>query len=175
MYMRHHSQNHSYVIPPKGFTIIELLIVVAIIGLMSSLGLAALTDARLDARDKRRIADLRQIHKALELYFVDNHTFPLESEGANGNIATNETFRNLIEPYVDGNLTDPAANGNNSYYYYYDGSHTCGTRTYAVLFASQMDKAENANYDEFYNITCGGVLDGEGRGGGTESYNIRLN
>ena len=35
-----------------------------------------------------------------------------------------------------------------------------------------MDKPENANYSEFLSATCGGVLDGEGRGGGTESYNI---
>lgn len=158
----------------RGFTIIELLIVVAILGILSAVVLSILTDARLDARDKRRVADLEQIVKALELYHVDNRSYPRESEGANGNISTNETFKSLMAPYLSGTLTDPAGLGNDTFFYYYDGSHTCGNRTYAVVFARQMDKPSNANYDDFLSTTCNGVLDGEGRGGGTESYNIRL-
>lgn len=165
----HSQQNRFYV---RGFTIIELLVVVAVIGMLSSVVLALLSDARLDARDKRRIADLQQIQKALELYHVDHATFPRESEGANGNIATNETFKTMLAPHVSGILADPAGVGNATFYYYYDGAHVCGSRSYAVLFARQMDKPANANYDQFLNTTCAGVLDGEGRGGGAESYNL---
>lgn len=159
---------------PKGFTLIELIVVIAIFGMLFSIVLATLTDARLDARDKRRIADLNQLKGALELYYVDNFSYPRESEGANGNIATNETFRTMMQPYVSGILADPVGVGNDTLFYYYDGSHTCGNRKHAVIFARQMDKAENSNYDEFATVTCGGVLDGEGRGGGSESYNVRL-
>jgi len=156
----------------RGFTIIELLVVVAVIGTLSSIVLAILSDARLDARDKRRVADVQQIQKALELYYVDHNTYPRESEGANGNTATNETFQEMLAPYISGKLVDPAGVGNNTFYYYYDGAHTCGNRSYAVLFARQMDLPENANYDAFLNTTCTGILDGEGRGGGEASYNI---
>ena len=53
----------------RGFTLIELLVVIAIIGILASIVLASLSSARLKGRDARRIADLKQIQLALELYF----------------------------------------------------------------------------------------------------------
>lgn len=156
----------------RGFTLIELIVVLAVIGFLASIIFVMLTDARLDARDKRRIEDLKQIERALHLYVTDHQHFPKQSEGANGDTATNATFLALIKPYLQGTPIDPAGAGNGTFYYYYDGVHQCGTKTFAVLFARQMEKPENSNYDSFLNTTCSGVLDGEGRGGGTESYNI---
>ena len=53
----------------SGFTLIELLVVIAIIGLLSSMTLASLNIARLKARDARRVADIRELQVALELYY----------------------------------------------------------------------------------------------------------
>lgn len=156
----------------RGFTLIELIVVVAIIGFLSSVGIVSFSEAQKDARDKRRIADLRNIQSALELYHVDHAGFPRENQGANGNISTNQTFLNLIGPYLQGIPVDPTGPGSDTFYYYYDGRHLCGNRYYAVIFARQMSDPGNANYQEFLNETCGGTLDGEGRGGGQESYNI---
>ena len=61
---------------PKGFTLIELLIVIAIIGLLSTTAVISLNMARLKARDTRRKADLRQISKALDLYYDAYSYFP---------------------------------------------------------------------------------------------------
>jgi len=60
----------------KGFTLIELLVVIAIIGILSSVVLASLNTARKKSRDARRVADVKQIQIALEVYFVDNGTYP---------------------------------------------------------------------------------------------------
>ncbi len=61
----------------KGFTLIELLVVIAIIGLLSTLAVVALNSARLKARDAKRIADIKQIQTALELYYNDNNGYPI--------------------------------------------------------------------------------------------------
>ncbi len=60
----------------KGFTLIELLVVIAIIGILSSVVLASLNSARVKARDARRVADLKQIQVALELYYDANSHYP---------------------------------------------------------------------------------------------------
>lgn len=52
-----------------GFTLIELLVVIAIIGVLASIVLASLNSAREKSRDARRVADIKQIQLALELYF----------------------------------------------------------------------------------------------------------
>ncbi|MFA6423794.1 MAG: prepilin-type N-terminal cleavage/methylation domain-containing protein [Candidatus Magasanikbacteria bacterium] len=61
----------------KGFTLIELLIVIAIIGLLSTLAVVALGSARVKARDSKRLADLKQLQTALELYYTDQNAYPV--------------------------------------------------------------------------------------------------
>lgn len=56
----------------RGFTLIELLVVIAIIGILSSVVLASLNGARRKGRDARRIADVKQLQLALELYYDSN-------------------------------------------------------------------------------------------------------
>ena len=60
----------------KGFTLIELLVVIAIIGLLSTLSVLALNSARARSRDAKRIADVKQIQTALEMYYNENNTYP---------------------------------------------------------------------------------------------------
>ena len=60
----------------RGFTLIELLVVIAIIGILSSVVLASLNDARQKSRDAKRIADVKQLQLALELYYDSNGSYP---------------------------------------------------------------------------------------------------
>ena len=61
----------------RGFTLIELLVVIAVIGILAGVILASLNSARAKARDAQRISQLREIQKALELYYTDNGSYPV--------------------------------------------------------------------------------------------------
>src|SRR3989338_886658 len=52
----------------KGFTLVELLVVVAIIGLLAGIAVVSVNSVRVKARDARRLADAKQLQNALELY-----------------------------------------------------------------------------------------------------------
>lgn len=60
----------------NGFTLVELLVVIAIIGLLASVILVAVNTSRIKARDAKRLTDLAQITKALEIYYSQNGTYP---------------------------------------------------------------------------------------------------
>ncbi len=51
-----------------GFTLIEILVVLAIIGLLTGLVFTATNKARSRARDARRMSDMRQVFTAQEMY-----------------------------------------------------------------------------------------------------------
>ncbi len=57
----------------KSFTLIELLIVIAILGILSTLFLPNFMAAREKTRDTQRKSDLKQIQKALEMYRQDQN------------------------------------------------------------------------------------------------------
>lgn len=60
----------------KGFTLIELLVVIAIIGLLASVVLVSLNSARQKSRDAKRVSDMNQLAKALELFYNDAAGYP---------------------------------------------------------------------------------------------------
>ncbi len=64
----------------RAFTLIELLIVLAIISVLATVVMVGGEQARSKARDAQRISDLSQIQVALEAYFeaspMSAHTYP---------------------------------------------------------------------------------------------------
>jgi len=60
----------------KGFTLIELLIVVAIIGIIVAIAIPNLLNAIQRAKQKRTMADMRNMGTATEAYAVDNNRYP---------------------------------------------------------------------------------------------------
>lgn len=71
----------------KGFTLIELLVVIAIIGILAAVVLASLNTAREKSRDASRIQTLKEVQKALELYYSENGNYPIYSGTWSGSSA----------------------------------------------------------------------------------------
>ena len=115
----------------KGFTLLELLVVIGIIGLLASILVLNLTSARRRARDTKRVADVRNLQTATEDYFGKNGKYPA-------------TLANLV---TDGHIPvwplDPLAptgttcTGNSDYCYYY--AIYPATNPYSYHFGASME------------------------------------
>ena len=69
----------------RGFTIVELLIVIVVIAILAAITIVAYNGIQQRARDSQRSSDIATIIKALELYYVDNGQYP----AAGGSTAIN--------------------------------------------------------------------------------------
>lgn len=60
----------------KGFTILELLVSMAIIAILAAVTLATITGIKQKSRDGKRLSDMREITKALNLYSNNHGRYP---------------------------------------------------------------------------------------------------
>lgn len=60
----------------RGFTLLELLVIIALVGIISSILLTMLNQSRMKTRDGRRISDIKQIQVAVALYESNKGVYP---------------------------------------------------------------------------------------------------
>jgi uncharacterized protein (TIGR02145 family)/prepilin-type N-terminal cleavage/methylation domain-containing protein len=132
----------------KAFTLIELLVVIAIIGLLATISVIALNNARAKARDVKRVADVKQVQTALELFFNDMGRYPTAAEFNSGSLFSTST--NSTTTYM---ATIPAAPNPA------DGG--CSSTTNQYIYSSASDGST-------YNLSfCAGGQTGALAGGGS--------
>jgi len=90
----------------RGFTMVELLVVISIIGILTTILYANFSQGRLQARDKVRKAELKELQLAIELYKAQNDSYP-------ANLSA------LTPDFIDQVPDDP---GGGTYTYSTDGS-----------------------------------------------------
>jgi type IV pilus assembly protein PilE len=85
----------------KGFTIVELLIVIVIIGILATIGFVAFSGAQNKANKSKAQSTLSQVKSKLGEYYAENNTYPadkdavstyLTSPAGGSNTALNTTF-----------------------------------------------------------------------------------
>lgn len=116
----------------KGFSLIELMVVIGITSLMMTLLYASFSSIRARERDKRRLADIRMVQLALETYWNKFGNYPPSDGNGMGGWDTpgDGTF---LTPLVSngllpGHVFDPKENdayGNYRYYLYPAGTNGC--------------------------------------------------
>lgn len=109
----------------KGFSLIELLIVIAIMAILGSLALSAFSTARKQGRDTTRKGDLAQYKVALEQYYTANNSYPTtggavhNSETSVGSVFTTS---GPLSSFMGGNPPRGLSIPNKKYYYASDGT-----------------------------------------------------
>lgn len=108
----------------QGFTIVELLIVVVVIGVLAAIVIVAYNGITASANDSKRVSDLRSLAKVIEIYKVENggyprcgatgpNTTPSLSSGTAQSCLADE----LVPNYIGAIPVDPTNSG--SYIYRY--------------------------------------------------------
>lgn len=99
-----------------GFTLVELLVCVAIIGLLAALGIPRVSNAIMTSRQAQVQADLKLIHTALTQHFLDRGYYPnkLNNLKTNGYLPSRMSFRSPVSGHwyfyaVDDNTSSRAA------------------------------------------------------------------
>ncbi len=65
----------------KGFTLIEIMVVIAIVGVLTTIVAGNFTTTQLKARDTQRKNDISQLQRALEAYVNDHGSYPPSAAG----------------------------------------------------------------------------------------------
>ncbi len=104
-------------LPPRGFTLIELLVVIAIIGILSSVVLASVNSARTKANDTKRKAELVELQKALDIYYIDKGMVPGNPSSGSWSTA-DAALQALVTGGYIGKI--PVSADSSQPYYYYE-------------------------------------------------------
>jgi general secretion pathway protein G len=136
----------------QGFTLIELMVVILIIGLLATIVVQNLRSATDRAKRVKAQADISQIKSGLDRYYLDAGSYPTSDQGLNA-LMTAPTSGNIPHdwegPYLEKIPPDPWGN---AYFYQSDGTNY----TLKSFGADGVEGGEGKNADIDGSSTSGG-------------------
>lgn len=125
----------------KGFTIVELLIVIVVISILAAITIVTYNGISSRARDSARLDTMSQLKKSIEAYYAINGNYPMCSGNTICISTTYAGWGDISLLIANGPLKDPK-NTNGQYgYYYARGFKKTGATTFS-----------NPNTDQEYII-----------------------
>ena len=129
----------------RGFTLIEIMVVVVILGLLAAIVAPNVIRRIDDAQVAKAKQDIRSYETALNLFRMDNFKYPTSDMGLNALVAKpgDSSIRNWREGgYISGLRKDPWGN---DYHYVSPGQH--GEYDLFTLGADNQEGGEGINAD----------------------------
>lgn len=141
----------------QGFTLIELLVVIAVIGILSTLAIVSLAGVRAKSRDTKRVADIKQIGNALELYFNDTGSYPTIITPGQPLKSASTTYMGKI-PSNPTPMTDGGCPNQDYQYYYITATNTYVVGSCISTPQGAFIKGPVAYHTNVGLANCGGTL-----------------
>jgi prepilin-type N-terminal cleavage/methylation domain-containing protein len=148
----------------RGFTLVEMILACAIIGILASIAYGTFTGMRERARDTQRMSDIEQLRLAMKLYKDTYGTYPDYRFGSI--IGEGEPIDDELSAFFSTVPADPLGSGGGNFKYAYDSEFNCPSvgNDVIILMAESMEHAPNSNW----TTVCNGVAPG------TNSYAVIL-
>ncbi len=136
----------------KGFTLLELLVVIGIIGLLASILVINLTGARRRARDTKRVADIRNLQTASEDYYGKNGKYPTAISDL---VSGGQIPIWPLDPLAAAGTTCTANSDSCYWYAYYTPGGALGPQSYHFGASLEDSGSPLVNQDRDCNSTSG--------------------
>lgn len=127
----------------EGFTLIELIIVMALMALLAIVGLTNYQTSLQNGRDNRRKLDLKSVSSALQIYYSDNSAYPTQT--SYGSIPGTGV---LVPIYLKTMSTDPKFSVIDGYRYKSTASGQC------YCLTAKMERDANAKDETNGDTIC---------------------
>lgn len=140
-----HCNNINMIKKHSGFTIVELLIVIVVIGILAAIVIVAFNGVQQRARYAQHQSDIASVDKAIQLYYADTGSYPtISSAGGNtGSCATCLNNINGLVPKYIARLPSFPPGGTGYYVYIINGVNYKLVRL--VGTAADLPAAEQSN------------------------------
>ena len=125
-----------------GFTLIEIMVVILILGLLATIVVQSLRGAADKAKTTKAKADLAEIKTALDRYYLDNGYYPSTDQGLSALVSPPTSGRQAAN-YESGGYIErlPADPWGNQYFYQSDGN-TYVLKSYGKGGSESQDTAD---------------------------------
>jgi len=143
----------------KAFTLIELLIVVAIIAILAAIAVPNFLEAQTRSKVSRCKTDMRSLATAIESYYVDNNHYP-DAYRAHDTSYFNNRLMQVTTPvaYITALPVDPFASRRTVFPYSPDSTYQYVDRKTAVFFEgaprSFGNFQQSTHYDSYFDSSA---------------------
>lgn len=128
-----------------GFTLVEMVVAIAIIGVLASVALTSMSAARSNSRDKIRLVDIEQLKLGFKLYEEYWNAYPSYDGGVaigdGGSIDAELASVEVTAP------VDPTHDGT-TYMYVYDSDFNCTENGQKVIYINNFETLKSSSNAE---------------------------